>query len=137
MEAFPYFFFCFLARLPISPKLLACSLAPLKYLPVLPSSLKINSHSPNIPKTPGGTYVSTYAILSISSEFNWICITYGRNLVLYGGECASQTIYLFCSQSSFPEKICFTYVYFCQYIAWLAAHTGHYSVPCQLQFDTM
>ena len=49
-----FFFFCFLARLPISPKLLACSLAPLKQLPVLPSSLKINNHSPQIPKTPGG-----------------------------------------------------------------------------------
>ena len=30
MEAFPYYFFCFLARLPISPKLRSCSLAPLK-----------------------------------------------------------------------------------------------------------
>ena len=27
---FPLYFFCFLARLPISPKLLACSLDPLK-----------------------------------------------------------------------------------------------------------
>ena len=41
-----------MARLPRSPKLWACSLAPLKYLLVLPSSLKINSHSPQIPKTP-------------------------------------------------------------------------------------
>ena len=61
------YFFSFLAGLPRSPKLRACSLDPLKYLPVLPSSLKINSHSPQIPKTPGGPlYSRAYSSLKAS-----------------------------------------------------------------------
>ena len=52
MEAFPYFLL--FGKAPYIPKIMSLLPSSPKKLPVLPSSLKINSHSPQIPKTPGG-----------------------------------------------------------------------------------
>ena len=64
------YFFYFLAVLPKSPKVCAGSPAPLKSLAVLHSSLKINSPSPQIPKTPGGPRCSP-ATLSCDNSYSY------------------------------------------------------------------
>ena len=53
MEAFPYFYLLF-GKAPDIPKIMSLLPSSPNIITSAPQPLKINSHSPQIPKTPGG-----------------------------------------------------------------------------------